>query len=262
MAAITAALASWVKLPVDGLAGYLYRLSDGAAVRHCLAVVASLDGVIVGEPHILEAVRASHQRARVFGLCGPDLDSLLAASYRVAGRVLAETAVGERPVSPADVAVDLARGLHGNLAKCTLVVLGDGEAGQAIVEALRRAGVCQETGDNLAKADILVSATGAKSPVIQAEQIREALRQRRQKPIFLIDAGIPGDIDGAANRLEEAYLYDLNDLERVAMEGRTAREDAARRAWAIIDAEVESYTKGALKTGLLLPLSYPLPLQG
>jgi glutamyl-tRNA reductase len=255
-AVITTAFAARLHLAGDSLSGYLYRLSDGAAVRHSLAVTGSLDGVVVGEPQILVDVRASHQWARDCGLSGPDLDSLMAACYRVAGRIHAETAVGERPVSLAAVAVALAQDLHGDLADCSLVVVGSGEAGAGIADALVQAGAVRSdavngTLDDLVKADILVAATGPQQRRIDATSIHEALRKRRQKPIFLIDAAIPGDIDTEANRLDGAYLYDLNDLERIAMEGRTAREGAARRAWAIVDAEVDSYGKGALKTGLL-----------
>jgi glutamyl-tRNA reductase len=268
-AVITTALARRANLAVEALTGQLYALTDDAAVRHCFAVTASLDSLVIGEPHVLGQVKACHRLARTAGVCGPQLESLLAAAYGAAKRVRAETKVAERPVSIAAAAVQFARDLHGDLADCRVLLLGAGEMGELVAESLQAAGVHrltvaaprQSRADDVARslnchvadfadlkhlladADIVLSAVGGRLTVLGADDVHWALRKRRQKPIFLVDTGIPGDIDPAVNRVDGAYLYDLTDLERIAMEGRATREAAAGQAWAIIDAELDAFTR-------------------
>jgi glutamyl-tRNA reductase len=264
------ALAHRGGVTTDGLAGQLYTFVDEAAVRHCFAVTSSLDSLIIGEPHVLGQVKACHRMARDAGLCGAELEALLAAAYAAAKRVRSETAVAERPVSIASAAVQFARDLHGDLAECVGVLIGAGEMGELVAESLLAAGLhrmvvtaprqsraevvaegldChvaafEELPELLIGSDIVLTSLGARHTVIGPEQIQAALRRRRRKPIFLVDAGIPGDIDTAVNRVDGAYLYDLTDLERVAMEGRATREAAARQAWAIVDEELSAFSRG------------------
>ena len=96
----------------------------------------------------------------------------------------------------------------------------------------------------LADADIVLTSMGTRRHVITADMVTAALGKRRRKPVFLVDTGIPGDIEPAVNRIDEAFLYDLNDLERVAMEGRATRETEAGAAWKIIGAEVAGFLRG------------------
>ncbi len=269
-AAATAAFAARANMAPDSMAGQFYILTDQAAIRHCFAVTASLDSLIIGEPHVLGQVKACHRMARDAGLCGPELETLLAAAYGAAKRVRSETAVAERPVSIASAAVQFARDLHGDLAECEALLVGAGDMGELVGESLLAAGLrrlvvtaprqsraeaiaeslnChvaafEELPQLLVEADIVLTSVGGRHMVLVPEQVNAALRKRRRKPIFLIDTGIPGDIDPAVNRVDGAYLYDLNDLEQVAMEGRATREAAARDAWRIIDEELASFIKG------------------
>jgi glutamyl-tRNA reductase len=252
----------------DGLKGQLYSLADDAAVKHCFAVTSSLDSLIIGEPHVLGQVKACHRMSRDAGLCGPEMENLLAAAYGVAKRVRSETAVAERPVSIATAAVQFARDLHGELTECKVLLLGAGEMGELVAESMLAAGVQRLTvaaprqsqaeslveslnchlgvfvdlPDLLPEADIVLTALSGRHSMIGPEQIHLALRKRRHKPIFLVDVGIPGDIDPAVNRVDGAFLYDLTDLERLAMDGRATREAAAREAWTIINAELASFS--------------------
>jgi glutamyl-tRNA reductase len=100
-----------------------------------------------------------------------------------------------------------------------------------------------DLGDRLAESDIVVSSLGARRHTVAAAMVQDALRRRRRKPIFLIDAAVPGDIDPASDRVDGAFLYDLGDLERVAMEGRASRESAAALAQRILDAEVDAFMR-------------------
>lgn len=269
-AAVTAALARRANLDEASLAGQLYTLADQAAVRHCFAVTSSLDSLVIGEPHVLGQVKACHRLARDAGLCGAEMESLLAAAYSAAKRVRSETAVAERPVSIASAAVQFARDLHGELSECEGLLVGAGDMGELVAESLLAAGLRrlvvtaprQSRAESLAEsldchsaafdelpqllfdADIVLTSVSGRHTVIGPDHIQAALRKRRRKPIFLVDAGIPGDIDPAVNRVDGAFLYDLTDLERVAMEGRATREAAAREAWGIIDAELATFLRG------------------
>jgi glutamyl-tRNA reductase len=245
----------------EELGEQLYTLVDQAAVRHCFAVASSLDSLVIGEPHVMGQVKACHRIAREAGLCSNELENLLAAAYHAGKRVRSETAIAERPVSIASAAVQLAKDLHGNLAESDALLIGAGDMGELVAEHLLAAGIrrmvvtapkqrraeilaqslqChyapfEHLTDLLPEADIVVTAVGARLTSLSAEQVANALKKRRRKPVFLVDTSIPGDTEPAANRLEGAFLYDLTDLEKVALQGRTERESAAAQAFLIVD---------------------------
>lgn len=252
------------------LAGQLYVHWDVEAVRHVFTVTASLDSQVLGEPQVLGQVKAGHRIAREAAMTGSGLEALLQAAYAAAKRVRSETAIGERPVSIAAAAVQLARDLHGDLGRCSGLLIGAGEMGELVAGELLAGGLgdlavihptearAQASAralnchfapyDNLvtrlAAADVVLAGLGRRQYVISADMVTAALRQRRRRPVFIVDAGIPGDVEPAVNRIDAAFLYDLNDLERVAMEGRSNREAEARAAWRIIDAEVAAFLHG------------------
>ena len=256
-------------LPAEALTGQLYSLIDEAAIRHCFAVTASLDSLVIGEPQVLGQVKACHRLSRDSGRTGPELDGLLSAAYAAAKRVRSETPVAERPVSIASAAVQLARDLHGALSSSTALLLGAGDMGELVAEHLLAAGISrlivstprisraesiaerlkchvapyEKLSESLIEADIVVTALGGRQTVLSSEQVTSALRARRRKPVFLIDMAMPGDIEPAVNRIDGAFLYDLNDLEHLAMEGRASREQAAALGYAIIDEMVEAYRR-------------------
>lgn len=264
------AFAERAGINVAALKAQFYGLAGGEAVRHAFAVTASLDSLIVGEPHVLGQVKAAHRLAREAGTCGAELEAVLQAAFASAKRVRTETAVGEGPVSIAAAAAQLARDVHGDLGRCRALLVGAGDMGELIVESLQAAGLkgvtvtapragraeamARALGGNvapfdelkaqMAEADIVVTALGGRNQTITADHVTFALKKRRRKPVFLVDAGIPGDIEPAVNRLDGAFLYDLSDMERVALEGRASREQAARAAWAVLDDELGGFLKG------------------
>lgn len=268
-AIILRVMAERAGLGVEAMSHQLYAHAGVDAVRHCFAVTSSLDSLVIGEPHVLGQVKTCHRLAREAGMVGPELEALLQAAYNVAKRVRSETPIAERPVSIAAAAVQFARDLHGDLARCDGLLVGAGDMGELVAEALLAAGLrrltvtaprasraellakglnChvapfEDLNQSLADADIVLASVGSRHVSITAEAVTQALKKRRRKPVFLVDAGIPGDIEPSVNRVDGAFLYDLNDLERVAMEGRAVREGAARAAWAIIDAEVAAFQK-------------------
>jgi glutamyl-tRNA reductase len=267
---VAEALARRAGIARSSLAGQLYTLVGAEAVRHCFAVTGSLDSLVIGEPHVLGQVKAAHRMARDSMMVGGEIEALLQAAYGAAKRVRSETAVAERPVSIAAAAVQFARDLHGDLKQCDALLIGAGDMGELVAETLQQAGLRRlvvtaprasraealaKTLDchvvpfadlpaALAAADIVLTAVGGRNAVVTADAVQTALKKRRRKPVFLIDVGIPGDVEPAVNRVEGAFLYDLNDLEKVALEGRATREAAARDAWAIIEAEAGNFLKG------------------
>ncbi|HSV28609.1 MAG TPA: glutamyl-tRNA reductase, partial [Candidatus Omnitrophota bacterium] len=215
-------------------------------------------------------VKAAHRLARDAGTCGTELETVLQAAFSAAKRVRSETAIGEGPVSIAAAAVQLARDLHGDIAACKGLLVGAGDMGELICESLQAAGLSwlavtaprasraeavaqalngvvvpfEDLKEALAGADVVVTAIGGRNLAISAAAVTDALKKRRRKPMLLVDSGIPGDIEPAVNRVDGAFLYDLNDMEKVALEGRATREQAARAAWAILDEELAAFLKG------------------
>ncbi|WP_425450285.1 glutamyl-tRNA reductase [Virgifigura deserti] len=251
------------------LASQAYRLTDEAALRHIFAVAASLDSLVIGEPQVLGQLKASHRIAREAGLVGGDLEAALQGAYRAAKRVRTETALAQQPVSIAAAAVQLARKVHGDLGRCSGLLIGTGEMGELMADQLAKAGLarltvahpsqkraeltaqrlaCHFLGLNgvppgLEAADIIIGSLGTGKSVVTAPMIRAALKMRRRRPILLLDVAVPGDIEMTVGEIEEAFLYDLDDLERLAMQGRSTRAAAAEEAWGIVDQEVMDFLR-------------------
>ncbi|CAA7628022.1 Glutamyl-tRNA reductase [Candidatus Terasakiella magnetica] len=264
------AMAERVNLAPAALTPHLYTLTGGEAVRHGFTVASSLDSLVIGEPHVAGQVKAAHRLAREAGTLGSELDAFLQAAFAVSKQVRSETAIGEGPVSIAAAAVQIARDLHGDLGRCQALLVGTGEMGELVAESLLAAGLKELTvtaprearaeavakslnchvlpfadlKEGLAAADVVLTCVGGRNVVVTAEQVAHALKKRRRKPIFLVDTGIPGDVEAAVNRVDNAFLYDLVDLEKVALEGRATRETAARAARAIVETEALSFLKG------------------
>ena len=247
-----------------------YRLTGEAALRHVFAVASSLDSLVIGEPQVLGQVKESHRLSQTHGLTGPELETALQAAYAVAKRVRSETRVAERPVSLAAAAAQVARDLHGDLGRATGLVIGMGDMGMLLAEHMIQAGLkhivvaaqnparaeaaarqlgCNHAAldrlsDLLAASDVTISAQGAGRFTLEAAHLRDALKKRRQKPILLIDAAIPADLAPDIDAVDGAFRYDLEALERLAMQGRATREAAAKDAWRIVDHEVASFLRG------------------
>ncbi len=267
---IVKALAERAELEPGALESQLYFLQEQEAVRHIFRVTASLDSLMVGEPQVVGQVKDAHRLAVEAGTVGTELERIFQAAYGTAKRVRTETAVGERPVSIASVAVQIAKELHGNLERCRGLLIGAGDMGELAAQNLIEAGLHDFTcihsfagrakmiarhlechagefdhRDRLAaEADIIVTSMNKRSRVVSAEMVSFALKVRKNKPIFIIDTGIPGDVDPAVNDVDGAFLYDLHDLEQVAMEGRASRESEARAAGAILEKDLNDFFKG------------------
>lgn len=260
-------LAQRAGLSVEDLGSHLYTLAGDEALRHLFAVASSLDSLMIGEPHVLGQLKAAHRHSRDAALCGADLETLLQAAYGCGKRVRSETAIGEGPVSVAACAVRVAKGLFGDLAPVRVLLAGGGDMGDLIAESLQGQGAHQVTvtarrrgrAEQLARAlnahclpfdglstalvdaEVVITAIGGRTWAVTEEAVRLALKKRRQRPMLIIDVGVPGDVEAAVDRVDNAFLYSLEDLERLAEKGRAQREKVARDAWAIVAADVDAF---------------------
>ncbi|MBK8908400.1 MAG: glutamyl-tRNA reductase [Rhodospirillales bacterium] len=266
---IAAVLADHAGLTPSDVGPHLRTLVGEAALRHLLRVAASLDSMVVGEPHVLGELKACHRVSQAHGMTGPELEAVLQVAYAAAKRVRNETGIVRRPVSIAAAAASLAEDVHGDLRDRTALMIGTGDLGTLIAETMVTAGLrhlfvthpvstraeaaaaafnCHviafaDLSRELARADIVIGALGTRRYVITETMIKASLSARRRRPMVLIDAAIPGDADPGIDRLDDAFLFALDDLERVALRGHSHRQSAAPAAEAIIDAAVTEYAR-------------------
>lgn len=249
------------------LGDYLYRHVDAEAVRHLFRVATGLDSLVLGEPQILGQVKEAWSMAREASALRTPMDRLFQQCFSVAKRVRTDTRIGANPVSVAFAGVRLAQQVFAELDQATVMLVGAGEtielAARHLVDArARRLLVANRTlehaqalasrfggyalplgeiGRHLAEADVVICATASRDPVIRVADVRAALRQRRRRPMFMLDLAVPRDIEAAVADLDDVYLYTVDDLDQVIEENRRSRREAAHEAEAIIELQVEHY---------------------
>jgi glutamyl-tRNA reductase len=255
----------------SSLEPHLYEFREREAIRHLFRVASSLDSMVVGEPQILGQVKQSWNVAREVGAVKSTLDPLLQRAFSVAKRVRSETQIGSSSVSIASVAVDLARKIFGSLDGKTVLIVGAGkmsdlaarhliqqgaktllvsnrteERAEKIAAALRTPAITtgvipfEQLHSEAHRADIVVTSTGA-GQIFTPQQAREILHRRRNRPMFFIDIAVPRDVDPAVNNIEGCFVYDIDDLQQVAMQNQTSRSREAEAAESIVTLEVERY---------------------
>jgi len=280
------ALADWLAThPGDtgaepALHGYLYRHTDADAVRHLFRVATGLDSLVLGEPQILGQVKEAWATARAAGSLGGQLDRLFQQTFSTAKRARTDTRIGANPVSVASIAVRLAQESFARLEDSTVLLIGAGEtvelAARHLVQARarrllvanrtlshaqelasRHGGVALPLGEldkHLAEADIVLSATASREPVLHRAQVRAALAQRRHRPMLLLDLAVPRDIAADVAGLDDVFLYTVDDLQRAIEDNRRSRREAATEAEAIIELQVARYMETAAAGARTAPL--------
>ncbi len=244
---------------------YIYRGLD--AVRHILRVASGLDSMILGEPQILGQLKDAYRSAAEKGATGLILNRLMHKTFSAAKRVRTETGIGEGGVSVGYAAVELARRIFGDMRECTAMLVGAGEMAELAAFNLRNAGArnilvsnrtparaeelaerfqgtalpLEDIPKRLAEADIVIASTGAPHLVVLAEDVKAALKIRRNRPMFLIDIAVPRDVDPIVNDLDNVYLYDIDDLRDVVDVNLAQRKEEAEKAMDIIEEETETF---------------------
>jgi glutamyl-tRNA reductase len=266
-AAIEGFLADFHGISRVQLNGCLYLHRDIEAVRHLYRVAAGLDSMVLGEAEILGQVREAYRHAADAGSTGPVLNRIFQGAIEVGRRVRAETEIGTRPMSAASAGVKLAERVFGDLPRRRALVLGSGEMAQQVVEQMRHRGIRNITvtsrtaehaqqlaqrfeADTLAwedmsralgRPDLLVASVSAEQPVLTGEMLSRAMDERENQPMFLLDLGVPRNIDPAAAEIYNLYLYDIDDLTDIVEQNRRAREREIPRAEAIIAAQISKF---------------------
>ena len=246
---------------------FLYHHADQAAVRHLFRVATGLDSMVLGEPQILGQVKDAYQVARGAGTLRAPMERLLQQTFAVAKRVRTETRIGAHPVSVAFTAVRLAERLFADLSQACVLLIGAGEtielAARHLAESrVRRLIVANRTLENaqalagrfsayaitladlpkhLAEADIVISSTASQETILQRDQVENAIRARRRRPMFLVDLAVPRDIEPTVADVEDVFLYTIDDLREVIDDNLRSRQTAAREAEVVIDLQVEHY---------------------
>jgi len=247
-------------------------------VRHLYRVASSLDSMVVGEAQIRGQVREAY-RAATEELCtGPILNRLFHNSLRVGKKVRSETGIGDNSLSVPSVAVKLAEEVFGTLEGRRALVLGAGEMSELVIKHLvssgvrelrianrsagRAAALAERVGgvavsfdtlsEELPKADVVVSSTGAGEWVVGSRLVAEALA-RRKGPLFFIDIAVPRDVDPVVQNLDRAYVYDMDDLQAVVDRSVDDRSTAAAKGEVMITSAVFEFM-GWLSTLHVVPL--------
>jgi len=250
-----------------GFADSLFTLKDNDALRHLFRVACGLDSMVLGEPQILGQLKDAYREAQRAGTVGSTLGRLFQHTFAVAKKVRTDTEIGASPVSVAYAAVSLAQQFFSSFSRHTALLVGAGVTIELVAKHLNSKGIgrlfvanrnverardlahqfggfalpLSEIEGTLPEADILITSTASPEPVISAEQLADAIRQRKRKPVFAVDIAVPRDIEEAAAELDDVYLYTVDDLDKVILEGQGNREAAAVDAQRILDEEIRRY---------------------
>jgi glutamyl-tRNA reductase len=246
-----------------------YRYDGHDCVQHLFRVAAGIDSMVVGETEILGQAKKAYESARSSGAAGPFLHRLFQRAFRVAKQVRTHTEITRGSVSVGSVAVDLAQKIFGDLAGCKVLILGAGDTSEKTARALISRGVTDlrvsnrstDRAEELARnvtgrpvpfhlwpeqcgeIDILITSTSSDRPLLSSETIAPILRQRIDRPIFIIDIAVPRDVDPKVNELDGVYLYDIDSLQSVAEQSLALRRQQIVAAEEIIAAHVEDFRK-------------------
>lgn len=255
------------ELSAAALDEFLYRYEDEAAVRHLYRVATGLDSLVLGEPQILGQVKDAYHVAREAGTLKAPLERLFQSSFAVAKRVRTDTRIGANPVSVAFAAVRLTQRVFADLKKSCVLLVGAGDTIELVARHVADAEVARmlianrtlANAESLAQrhaaqalpladlprflheADVVISSTASRDPLITPAMVANALRERRRKPMLFIDLAVPRDVDAAVAALEHVYVYTVDDLGQVIEEGLRSRREAAREAEAIIDLSADHF---------------------
>ena len=266
-AAAAAWLAEYHTLPADKISPYIYTFPQRDAVRHMFRVASGLDSMVLGEPQILGQMKQAARTAEQAGTLGTLLGKLFQRTFAVAKEVRSTTAIGANIVSMAAAAVHLSARIFESLAQQKVLFIGAGEmielcaahfAGQQPkrltianrtperAEALARkftgdALRLDEVAARLAEYDIVVSCTASPLPIIGLGMVERAVKVRRHRPMVMVDLAIPRDIEAEVGKLDDVFLYTLDDLGQIVESGMESRQAAVVEAEEIIDNRVSNF---------------------
>ena len=250
-------LASTHSIDYKKLSQYLSYFENDNAINHICNVAAGLDSMVLGEPQIFGQLKDAYQFSKEHKALDKTLEKLFQHAFATAKKVRTDTKIGSSPVSVAYCAVKLSEKIFTNLANQTVLLIGAGEMIELSAQHLKQKGVnkiivanrtienaqtiahhyeaeainLKQLSEHLHRADIVISSTAAPVPILGKGLIETALTQRKHQPMLLIDLAIPRDIEPEAGKLEDVFLYTVDDLQQVVennIEGRKQEKIVAQ----------------------------------
>lgn len=260
-------LANYHKLQTNEIEPYIYTLPREQAVKHAFRVASGLDSMVLGEPQILGQLKQAVRSAEQAGTLGFILHKLFQRTFSVAKDVRSQTEIGSNLVSMAAAAVKLAERIYPSIAEQNVLFIGAGEMielnavhfaakepkqitvanrtlERAQVVARRINGdaiTLNELPEQLAHHDIIVTCTGSQLPILGKGMVERALKQRKHRPLFIVDLAVPRDVEAEVSELDDVFLYTVDDLGELVRDGLDARQNAVKEAEVIIDAGVANF---------------------
>jgi len=285
-------LAQHHNVPASELAPHLYALPQSEAVRHAFRVASGLDSMVLGETQILGQLKDAVRTAGEAGALGTYLNQLFQRTFAVAKEVRGQTEIGAHSVSMAAAAVRLAQRIFESVSTQRVLFIGAGEMielcathfaaqmprqivvanrtverGERLAEQLAEQGLTtqairlQDLGDRLHEFDIVVSCTASSLPIIGLGAVERAVKRRKHRPIMMVDLAVPRDVEPEVARLNDVFLYTVDDLGAVVREGNAMRQAAVAQAEAIIESRVQNFMHW-LETRSVVPVIRDLQSQG
>ncbi len=260
-------LARYHGLPQEELESCCYAYPEREALRHMMQVASGLDSMILGEPQILGQLKSAYAVANQAGSLGGELGRVFSHVFATAKQVRTDTAIGANPVSVAYAAVNLTSHIFSDLKKTRALLIGAGETIELVARHLVDKGVGEivvanrtlsrarelaeqfraeavllaDIPEQLHRADIVISSTASQLPILGKGAVESALKQRKHKPMLMVDIAVPRDIEAEVAELDDVFLYTVDDLKEIVDEGRRSRESEARKADLIIAGNVELF---------------------
>ena len=265
---IRAFIGTWSGLPPEAWSDYAYSFHDEAAVRHLFRVASGLDSAVLGEGEILRQVRSAWEASHAEDADGPTLAALFRLAAETGKRVRAETAIAQGTTSLSQAAVAMASARLGSLAGRTTLLVGAGEMGEAMAQALAAAPAAgpvlvanrtwaratalaarcggqavqwAEIPSALEVADVLLTSTGSPDVLIEAADLEPVVAARAERPLLIVDIAVPRDVDPAVGQLPGVTVLDMDDLKRFAEDGMAGRRQEVPAAERIVTEEVDRY---------------------
>ncbi len=250
------------------LDNYAYLLLDQEAYKHLFLVASGLDSMVIGEPQILGQVKDAYRLATIHSSTGYFLDKAFHKTFNVAKRIRTETKIGYNPVSISSMAVELSKKIFGDLAQKQILVIGAGEMCEIALRHFKKEGLSeifianrtyqnaqrlgeeivgtpcpfQDIPELLTKVDMVLSSTGAETPIIDKGLANSIMKKRKNRPLFFIDIAVPRDVDPEVNEIENVYLYDIDDLKELSQKHLSDRLKEKEKAQTIIEEETAVFT--------------------
>ncbi len=250
-----------------GFIDSLFTLDTEEAIRHVFRVACGLDSMVLGETQVLGQLKDAFRSAQQAGTVGQQLGRLFQHTFSVAKKVRTDTEIGANPVSIASASVRLAQQFFAGFTKHTALLVGAGVTIELVAKHLvgkdigrlfvanrdveRARNLASKFGGyavplselegTLPEADILITSTAAPEAIVTTNMVKAAMKTRKRRPVFAVDIAVPRDIEPEVAKVQDVYLYTIDDLQKVIQEGQTSREAAAVHANRILDDEIRRY---------------------